>query len=75
MRRDVTDFNERVIKARYALTPGPPLITMPRDVEETVEAWRERRTARIAERRRQARETLAEQPQETQRRKRWWSRR
>jgi hypothetical protein len=44
VRREVEDFNERVIAARYRLPEGPPLITMPRDVEETVNAWRERRT-------------------------------
>src|SRR6476469_10369301 len=36
VRREVTEFNERVIRARYLLPEGPPLITMPRDVEETV---------------------------------------
>lgn len=42
----VEDFNERVIRARYTPVDGPPLITMPRDVEETVAAWAERRAAR-----------------------------
>src|SRR6478736_7729029 len=46
VRREVEDFNERVIRARYQLPEGPPLITMPRDVEATVDAWRERRAAR-----------------------------
>ena len=59
VRRHVEDFNERVIAARYRLPEGPPLVTMPRDVDETVAAWRERRTARIAEQRRKARETRA----------------
>ncbi|MEP9382229.1 DUF1992 domain-containing protein [Nocardioides sp. KR10-350] len=67
----VEEFNERVIAARYGLPQGPPLITMPRDVEETLARWRERRAARAAEaeaalRRREA----AEKP----RRKRWWRR-
>ena len=44
----VEDFNARVIRARYQLPSGPPLITMPRDVEETLAAWHERRTARAA---------------------------
>ena len=48
VRREVEDFNERVIKARYSTPEGPPLVTMPRDVEETVAGWRERRTARTA---------------------------
>ncbi|QSR28198.1 hypothetical protein CFH99_21480 [Nocardioides aromaticivorans] len=46
----VEDFNARVIRARYTPVDGPPLITMPRDVEATIEAWRERQTARRAER-------------------------
>jgi len=47
VRREVEDFNARVLKARYTPVDGPPLITMPRDVDETLEAWRERRTARL----------------------------
>ena len=54
VRRHVEDFNERVVAARYRLPEGPPLVTMPRDVDETVAAWRERRTARIAGRRKAA---------------------
>src|SRR4051812_20500061 len=50
VRARVEDFNERVIKARYALPEGPPLITMPRDVDETVAAWAERRSAGLAAR-------------------------
>ena len=46
-----------MIAARYRLPEGPPLVTMPRDVDETVAAWRERRTARLADQRRKARET------------------
>ena len=46
VRKQVEDFNARVIKARYTPVDGPPLITMPRDVEETVAAWRERRALR-----------------------------
>jgi hypothetical protein len=50
VRREVEDFNARVRKAIY--TPpvgpsGPPVITQKRDVDAEVEAWRERRTARI----------------------------
>lgn len=65
VRQHVEDFNERVIRARYSLSPGPPLITMPRDVEATVEAWRERREARRA-----ARPAPAVPP----RRRHWWNR-
>ena len=34
------------MKARYTPVDGPPLITMPRDVETEVDAWRDRRLAR-----------------------------
>jgi len=46
VRREVEDFNARVLRARYTPVDGPPLVTMPRDVEETVERWRERRRPR-----------------------------
>jgi hypothetical protein len=48
VRRAVEEFNARVIAARYRLPEGPPLITMPRDVEETVVAWAGRRAVRRA---------------------------
>ncbi|MDZ5619857.1 DUF1992 domain-containing protein [Nocardioides sp. HM23] len=48
VRKQVEDFNARVLRARYTPVDGPPLITMPRDVEETVAAWRARREARRA---------------------------
>lgn len=48
VRAEVEEFNARVLRARYTPVDGPPLITMPRDVEETVDAWRERRAARRA---------------------------
>ena len=48
VRREVEEFNARVLKARYTALDGPPLITMPRDVEETLQAWRDRRTAKRA---------------------------
>ena len=48
VRKQVEDFNARVLRARYTPVDGPPLITMPRDVEETVAAWRARRAARRA---------------------------
>lgn len=66
VRREVEDFNARVMHARYTPTDGPPLITMPRDVEETVAAWRERRAAR----RPPSPPAAAAQP-----RRRWWRRR
>ena len=75
VRRHVEDFNERVVAARYRLPEGPPLVTMPRDVEEAVAGWRERRTPRLAEQRRKAREALAEQAATPPPKRRWWRRR
>lgn len=49
----VEDFNARVIRARYTPIDGPPLITLPRDVDATLAAWHERQAA-AAERRRAA---------------------
>ncbi len=46
VRREVEEFNARVLRARYTPVDGPPLITQPRDVDDTVAAWRERRNAR-----------------------------
>jgi hypothetical protein len=46
VRREVEEFNARVLRARYTPMDGPPLVTQPRDVDETVTAWRERRDAR-----------------------------
>ncbi|WP_139982310.1 DUF1992 domain-containing protein [Nocardioides litoris] len=68
VRRVVTDFNERVVAARYRAPEGPPLITMPRDVEETVAAWAERREARRAARA----EAAAAAQHERRERRRWW---
>ena len=66
VRREVEEFNARVIRARYSLAQGPPLVTMPRDVEETVSAWRERRAARRTR-------SSSEAPAAGSRR-RWWRR-
>ena len=46
VRREVEEFNARVLRARYTPVDGPPLITQPRDVDATVTAWRERRNSR-----------------------------
>ncbi|WP_028659177.1 DUF1992 domain-containing protein [Nocardioides insulae] len=73
VRRTVEEFNARVIAARYRLPEGPPLITMPRDLEESLTAWRVRRE----ERRRhqdQMRRRLAEEDR-PRRRDRWFRRR
>ncbi|MFJ9387217.1 DUF1992 domain-containing protein [Nocardioides sp. NPDC101246] len=66
-RRIVEEFNERVIAARYGAPEGPPLITMPRDLDATLDAWRERRVARVEA----AKNVRREQPP---RRRRWWRR-
>ena len=66
VRRHVEDFNERVIQARYALPEGPPLTTMPRDVEATVAAWRERYAAFRAVPRSEPRVKHPKRP--------WWNR-
>ena len=73
VRREVEEFNARVIRARYTPVDGPPLITMPRDIEETVAAWAERRAARIASARAENAARLAAEPPAT---RRWsWLRR
>ncbi len=43
VRREVEDFNQRVLAARYQVMGGPPLITQPRDADTEVARWRERR--------------------------------
>jgi hypothetical protein len=68
VRREVEDFNRRVVETRRQLQGGPPVITPPRDVDAEVAAWRERRTARV-EAQRQA--VAASRPEP---RRRWWSR-
>lgn len=72
VRRELDDFNARVRRAIY--TPpvgpsGPPMITQQRDVEGDIEAWRERRTARI-EAQRVARAAAEPPPQKRS----WWRR-
>ncbi|MDF1602267.1 DUF1992 domain-containing protein [Nocardioides sp. YIM 152315] len=69
VRRVVEDFNERVIRARYSLHGGPPLITMPRDVDDTVAAWAARRAAHAAQR------VPRTGPADAPRRRHWWNRR
>lgn len=75
VRREVEDFNKRVVAARYRLPEGPPLVTMPRDVDETVAAWAERRAARLAEQRRETAAARAERRDDRAPRPRWWRRR
>ena len=47
VRRELEDFNRRVVETRRQLQGGPPVVTPTRDVDAEVAAWRERRTARI----------------------------
>ncbi|WP_436697792.1 DUF1992 domain-containing protein [Nocardioides sp. BYT-33-1] len=61
----VEDFNARVLRARYTPVDGPPLITLPRDVDATLAAWHDRRAARRAP-------AAAAAPEP---RRRWWRRR
>jgi hypothetical protein len=74
VRRELEEFNARVMKARYTPVDGPPLITMPRDVDVEVTRWRERLRAR----REAARTQSAVRPEATPpkpARSRWWRRR
>jgi hypothetical protein len=75
VRRHLHDFNERVVAARYRMPEGPPLVTMPRDVDQEVAAWSERRTARLAARRAELRaRAAAEAAAPRPKRRRWWRR-
>jgi hypothetical protein len=76
VRRELEEFNARILKARYTPVDGPPLITMPRDVEAEVDAWRERRLTRRREA--AARKATAPAPVKSSaetRRRRWFRRR
>ena len=69
VRREVGYFNARVLRARYSPQAGqPPLVTMPRDVDETVAAWAVRRQAR-----RDA-AAAARATEQAGRKRRWWRR-
>ncbi|MFE5292477.1 DUF1992 domain-containing protein [Isoptericola sp. NPDC056618] len=71
VREEVEEFNRRVLRGRYQPAAGPPLVTMPRDVEATVAAWAGRREARAAQAREQARaEAEAEDRHRSRRRAR-----
>ena len=69
VRRVIEEFNERVIRARYSLHEGPPLITMPRDVDATVAAWAARRASRVGRR------VPSTDPAGPAHRRHWWNRR
>ncbi len=73
VRRLLEEFNARVMKARYTPVDGPPLITMPRDVDAEVQRWRDR----LRQRRESARtqpDVRREAAQHKPARKRWWKR-
>jgi hypothetical protein len=71
VRHEIDEFNSRVIRARYELAAGPPLVTMPRDVDQTVRSWAERRAKCAAEaRERQRLEDLERDTSRRHRRKR-----
>ena len=70
VRRLLEEFNARVMKARYTPVDGPPLVTMPRDVEAEVVRWRERRQASRATGRRDVHVPPTPPPAK----RRWWRR-
>lgn len=70
VRRELDDFNRRVVETRRQLQGGPPVITPTRDVDAEVAAWDERRAARI-EAQRAARAATGPDPDA---RRSWWSR-
>jgi DnaJ-like protein len=70
VRRALADFNTRVVAARRQLQGGPPVVTPTRDVEDEVNAWRQRRAERRAVLRAAELRAQAERP-----RRRWWRRR
>ncbi|MGF9760570.1 DUF1992 domain-containing protein [Microvirga sp. 0TCS3.31] len=70
VRREVEDFNKRVIETRRQLQGGPPVITPTRDVDDEVAAWRDRRTARV-----EAQRAALAASRPAPRKRSWWSRR
>lgn len=74
-RRVLEDFNDRVIAARYSTPAGPPLVTMPRDVDKDLESWRQRRRARSAPRPPAAVDVPDKKPAARRRWFRWGARR
>jgi len=70
VREEVEEFNRSVLRARYQPAAGPPLVTMPRDVEATVAAWAGRRAERAAQARERARTEAAAEEDRRRRRRR-----
>jgi hypothetical protein len=77
VRRILEDFNARVVSARRQLQGGPPVVTPTRDVDAEVEAWKERRAARVRERTAAPPSTPSdgESGDGGTRQRRWWRRR
>src|SRR5215213_6065842 len=71
VRRELEEFNARVMKARYTPVDGPPLVTRPRDVEAEVARWRERMRARRRAAQAARRTASPEPPAERRSRRRW----
>src|SRR6478736_483436 len=69
VRREVDDFNRRVVEIRRQLQGGPPVVTPTRDVDAEVAAWRERRTARV-----EAQRAALAASRPAPRKRSWWSR-
>jgi Domain of unknown function (DUF1992) len=74
VRRMLADFNTRVLHARRQLLGGPPVITQPRDVEQAVGAWRERRVARAKANAERVREQRSTKNESGRAGRRWWRR-
>ncbi len=70
VRRELDDFNRRVVETRRQLQGGPPVVTPTRDVDAEVSAWRERRTARI-----EAQRAALAANRPVPRKQPWWNRR
>jgi hypothetical protein len=70
VREAVHEFNRRVLRGRWQPPAGPPLVTMPRDVDATVAAWADRRAARAAQTRAEVAEVPAATPAAGRRRRR-----
>jgi hypothetical protein len=60
VREILDDFNKRVISARRQLQGGPPVVTPPRDIEEEIVRWQERRLIHQKERQIQAQRESAD---------------
>ena len=69
LRREVEDFNRRVVETRRQLQGGPPVVTATRDVDAEVAAWQERRRARI-----EAQRTARAAAEPAPAKRSWWFR-